>query len=65
VRWTLKVGRILCLVAVLGPLGGCALFNAGSLFKAETWNLDRFRDERARDIDSRLSENRPIVQNPF
>lgn len=52
------IGRVLCLAA-LASLPGCALW------KAETWNLDRFRDERARDIDSRLSSDRTIVDNPF
>lgn len=51
--------RLACLAALLGLLPGCAPW------KAETWNLDRFRDDRARDIDSRLSEDRSIVQNPF
>jgi hypothetical protein len=35
------------------------------MWDAEKWNLDNLRDDRARDIDSRLSEDRPIVQNPF
>jgi hypothetical protein len=59
VRFVLPIGRILCLAALLTPLAGCALW------KKETWDLNRFRDERARDIDSRLSDNKPIVQNPF
>jgi hypothetical protein len=29
------------------------------------WNPKNFRDDRARDIDSRLSKDRPIVNNPF
>ena len=53
------IGRVYCLAVVLGPLSGCAMWDF------DEWNLDRYRDERARDIDERLSEDRPIVQNPF
>jgi hypothetical protein len=48
--------------AVLLPLvsiGGCALF------RKETWDIERYRDERAADIDHRLNQNEPIVKNPF
>ena len=38
---------------------GCALFDH------ERWNLDRYRDERAVDIEQRLSADEPIVENPF
>jgi hypothetical protein len=31
----------------------------------DRWNFDRYRDERAVDIDNRLDENKPIVENPF
>lgn len=54
-----KFRRITFLAALFGMLPGCALW------KAETWDLNRFRDDRARDIDSRLSGDRSIVQNPF
>jgi hypothetical protein len=47
------------LAALLGLLPGCALW------KPEKWDLNNLRDERARDIDSRLSSERSIVQNPF
>jgi hypothetical protein len=53
------VGRVLCLAVVLGSLPGCATWDF------HRWNLDNLRDDRARDIDSRLSEDRPIVKNPF
>jgi hypothetical protein len=58
-RSVILVGRLCCLAVLLGLVSGCALLNK------ETWNIDRFRDDRARDIDSRLSEDRAIVQNPF
>jgi hypothetical protein len=58
-RLLCSIGRLCCLAAVLGPLSGCAMSDF------HKWNFDRYRDERARDIDERLSEDRPIVQNPF
>jgi hypothetical protein len=50
---------IICLAATCGALSGCAMFDV------ERWNLDRYRDDRAVDIDRRLSEERTIVPNPF
>jgi hypothetical protein len=41
------------------PPSGCAFFDR------DRWNLDRYRDERAVDIDHRLDTAEPIVQNPF
>ena len=35
------------------------------MWDLKKWNPENYRDDRARDIDSRLSEDRPIVQNPF
>jgi hypothetical protein len=35
------------------------------MFEWDKWNPENYRDDRARDIDSRLSEDRSIVQNPF
>jgi hypothetical protein len=32
---------------------------------SETWNLDRYRDERTMDIEDRLTREEPIVKNPF
>jgi hypothetical protein len=49
----------LCLFALVAPLAGCAMWDA------ERWNVDRYRDERAVDIDQRLSSDEPIVKNPF
>jgi hypothetical protein len=50
-------------VAVLAVLpasaGGCAFFNV------ENWNPNKYRDERAVDIDKRLDSNEPIIKNPF
>jgi hypothetical protein len=44
---------------LLATAGGCALFDK------DKWNLDRYRDERAVDIEHRLDRSEPIVKNPF
>jgi hypothetical protein len=54
-RWI----RSILLAIAIAPFTGCAMFDA------EKWNPNRLRDDRAVDIDRRLSEDRPIVQNPF
>jgi hypothetical protein len=41
------------------PAGGCAFWDR------DRWNLGRYRDERAVDIDHRLDQAEPIVKNPF
>ena len=56
--------RLAALAAVAAPLislGGCRVMN----FHKDFWNMDRYRDERAVDIDTRLNKNEPIVKNPF
>ncbi|MGD9635030.1 MAG: hypothetical protein AB7G28_18155 [Pirellulales bacterium] len=58
-RPLIPIRRFACLAALLGALPGCALW------KPEAWDLNRLRDDRAREIDSRLSSDDPIVQNPF
>ena len=32
---------------------------------SDRWNIDRYRDERAVDIEQRLERTEPIVKNPF
>lgn len=62
-RCIYSIGRFVLLAAgvifSLGPLGGCAAWNA------DRWDLDRYRDQRAVDIESRLAREKPIVENPF
>ena len=61
-RWFYFSCRIALLAVIVAPLvslGGCAMFHK------DFWNMDRYRDERAVDIDSRLNKNVPIVKNPF
>lgn len=56
--------RLFSLAAILLPLatgGGCMLWN----WNKADWNLERYRDSRATDIDHRLEKATPIVQNPF
>ena len=59
VRLFHSIGRAGCLAVVLGPLAGCAMWDA------KKWNPAQYRDERASDIDQRLSSREPIVKNPF
>jgi hypothetical protein len=40
-------------------LAGCAMWDY------HKWTLDSLRDDRARDIDHRLSTDEPIVKSPF
>lgn len=44
---------------LLVSTSGCALFHK------ETWDINRYRDPRAADIDHRLDRSEPIVKNPF
>ena len=56
--------RLLLLAAIVLPLTtscGCAFWD----WNKADWNLERYRDPRASDIDRRLEKNTPIVQNPF
>ncbi len=39
--------------------GGCAMWDQNR------WNLNRYRDERAVEIEQRLERTEPIVKNPF
>jgi hypothetical protein len=36
-----------------------------SLWDTDRWSLDRYRDDRALDIEERLERSEPIVKNPF
>jgi hypothetical protein len=47
------------LFLLLPTAAGCTLWDR------HRWNLDRLRDDRAVDIDHRLDQAEPIVQNPF
>jgi len=61
-RWfhfSCRLAALAVIVAPLVSLGGCAMFHK------DFWAMDRYRDERAADIDNRLSKNVPIVKNPF
>ena len=61
-HWVHSNRRFACLAvsaALLVPIAGCAFFNA------ENWNPNKYRDERAVDIEKRLDSKQPIVQSPF
>lgn len=51
-----KSTRHLGLVVLFTALLGCA---------SDALNLDRYRDERATDIESRLTREESIVKSPF
>ena len=41
-------------------------FAAGcAIFEADRWNLDRYRDKQAVDIEERLDREKPVVESPF
>jgi hypothetical protein len=44
---------------------GCSLWSQTKEKVAENLNMDKYRDNRAVDIDQRLSSPDPIVKNPF
>jgi hypothetical protein len=56
---TCRVAAVAATFALLGSAAGCALWDK------DRWNLDRYRDERAVDIEHRLERSEPIVKNPF
>jgi hypothetical protein len=63
-RWFHLNCRLAILAAIIAPLvslAGCAM----AKFQKDFWNMDRYRDERAVDIEHRLNKNEPIVKNPF
>jgi hypothetical protein len=52
-------------IAVAGLLCLPVFFTGCALFNADRWNLDRYRDERAVDIEENLARKKPIVADPF
>lgn len=48
--------RHLAIAALLAVPLGCA---------SDAFSLDRYRDERAMDIENRLTRNEPVVKSPF
>jgi hypothetical protein len=53
--------RTCCVAAILMLLVG----NGCAMFDREKWDLNRYRDERAVDIEKRLDATTPEVPNPF
>ena len=56
-----------CRVCCLAAIASAARFarRLRVMFEKDRWNLDRYRDERAVDIDKRLDTHEPVVKNPF
>jgi hypothetical protein len=54
-----------CLLAAIAALPGCSLWHRTKESLKENLNLDKYRDERASDIDRRLSAPDSSVNNPF
>ena len=52
-------GSAAVLLLLLGAVGGCQFWDA------QHWNPERYRDDRAVDIEERLERAEPVVQNPF
>jgi hypothetical protein len=47
------------ILSLLALAGGCTLWDN------DRWDLDRYRDDRAVDIEQRLERKEPIVKSPF
>jgi hypothetical protein len=54
-----------CLATAIAPASGCSLWYRTKESLKENLNPDKYRDERAADIDRRLSAPDPIVNSPF
>jgi len=50
---------VAAVLSLLCSMPGCMLW------QGDRWNFDTFRDQRAVDIDHRLTGPAPIVKNPF
>jgi hypothetical protein len=61
IHFSCRVLTLAAIAALVLSVGGCRAWN----FQKDFWNVDRYRDERAVDVDNRLSKNVPIVKNPF
>jgi hypothetical protein len=58
-HFSCRLASLAAIVAPLLSLSGCAMFHK------DFWSMERYRDERAVDIDTRLNKKEPIVKNPF
>jgi hypothetical protein len=54
-----------CLLAAISAMSGCSFWYHAKEKVTDSLNMDKYRDERAADIDRRLSSPEPIVKNPF
>jgi hypothetical protein len=51
--------RASAILLLLTQTNGCTLWDK------DRWNPERYRDERAVDIEKRLERSEPIVKSPF
>ena len=54
-----------CLLAAIATASGCSVWHRTKESLKENLNPDKYRDERATDIDRRLSAPDPIINSPF
>jgi hypothetical protein len=55
-----------CLLRLAAAILLLLAFNMGcAMWDRDRWNFDRYRDARAVDIEQRLDDAKPIVDNPF
>jgi hypothetical protein len=52
-------------LAAIATASGCSLWHRTKESLKENLNPDKYRDERATDIDRRLSAPDPIINSPF
>ncbi len=50
---------------VSGFIAAAIACSGCGLWKPDVWNVDRYRDDKALDIEKRLNRDKPIVANPF
>ena len=60
-HFTRRLGLLAALLLAMASSSGCMLWN----WNKADWNLERYRDERATDIDHRLDKPLPVSKSPF
>lgn len=60
-HFTRRLGLLAALLLAIASAGGCKLWK----WDMSDWNLEKYRDERATDIDHRLDKPLPVSKSPF
>ena len=60
-HFTRRLGSLAALLLAMTSLHGCKTWN----WNPADWNLEKYRDERATDIDHRLDKPLPVSKSPF